>query len=178
MPLIVLSLRWKHAANLSGTVRFNKATLFSWLYFFARINQIGKLSVQDTVQLILFIEEGKAKAREGAALPISNDLVHTQTFSRLLLLFHDRATSRVGDVSSVMVRDYVLWVGLLLYGKSSTKDFPWKSESCELRTAADILETLDRWRSEDTDSEGGQLSSSFGTLVDEQLRQRNWGVNL
>lgn len=74
-------------------IRFNKATVFSWLIFLSRFNQELDTS---------FMEEFECRR---AVAEIIDDVE-----SRALYVFNDRASLRVSDVSSVLLRDFILFV--------------------------------------------------------------------
>lgn len=86
-------------------VRLNKATAHSWLCFSARdISHGGNASNWD--ELVHHVETSRSALKRAEASPgewNSED-------GRLLDIFNDRATARVNDVSSVLLRDMVIWV--------------------------------------------------------------------
>lgn len=86
-----------------AAMKFNKATLYSWLCFFCReMFRIG--STQMTAELSDFVIEFEKHRSGDLPSPIANT-----PFPRCLLdVFTDRASLRVGDVSSVLLRDAVL----------------------------------------------------------------------
>lgn len=82
-----------------SVIKFNKATLFSWLCFFSRssFSSYGAALVADLAEFMVRFESSRSSSKP--------DLV----FSRHLLhIFTDRASLRVSDVSSVLLRDAVL----------------------------------------------------------------------
>lgn len=96
----------------NSQIRFNKATLYSWLIFIVRANEhLGKADLPVMPKLFghyastfwhnlqsIYFESGGQRSFWGD----SRD-------RRLLQIFDDRATSRVADVSSVILRDLVIW---------------------------------------------------------------------
>jgi hypothetical protein len=83
--------------------RFNKASLLSWLLFFARFDK-----EPETGFLSAFYGANVASnSREFAALAVA--------------VFEDRASLRVTDVSSVMLRDFALWY---VYYFLASEDLP------------------------------------------------------
>lgn len=81
--------------NSASGIRFNKATLFSWLVVCGRLP--ANLDPLSGGQFLSYFEDLRAKVRAGAE---DNPFVK---------LYSDRATSRVADVSSVLIRDFVIW---------------------------------------------------------------------
>ncbi|MEU0559888.1 DUF262 domain-containing protein [Dactylosporangium sp. NPDC006015] len=87
---------------LSGSIRLNKATLLSWLLFFARGIKLG---VKDWSSTLLHeVEIGRAEVRKGG-LPGGRPTV----MNSYLALYDDRASLRVADILSVVARDACLW---------------------------------------------------------------------
>lgn len=109
-----------HAGFLHADVRFNKATLHSWLLLliFARRD----LKSAEELTLSKFVgdfEIARMAVKPGSGglsqirlaqmeLPAEN--FRTKHLAELLVLFNDRAASRVADVGSVILRDAVLWL--------------------------------------------------------------------
>lgn len=85
------------------SVRLNKATAHSWLCFVARGARRQELHT-DLSRFVLDVERTRASRKrtssEGSLRSFEN---------RLFEILNDRATSRVNDVSSVVLRDVVLW---------------------------------------------------------------------
>lgn len=83
--------------NASGTrVKFNKGTLQSWLLYCARAeNQHGRLPET----LLSDFEADRLSVRRGEGHHEDGEL------SKVLALYDDRASYRVTDVSSVLIRD-------------------------------------------------------------------------
>jgi hypothetical protein len=75
-----------------GSWRFNKASLLSWLLFFARFRDVNP----------------KAGFME-AFYDAKNTRSGKKYVSEAIVVFQDRASLRVTDVSSVVFRDFALW---------------------------------------------------------------------
>lgn len=96
-------------------IKFNKATLLSWLIFFLRAGNIPSSSVVTPYFLTSF-ESVRVSIRRGdnEFIPSNwgslegglEDILYD--CSPLINVFNDRASSRVADVSSVLSRDFVL----------------------------------------------------------------------
>ncbi|MHB0781520.1 DUF262 domain-containing protein [Pseudomonas putida] len=86
--------------------KFNKATLYSWLVFVARGTLLGAFDSKHSSYIgqfltyfhLLGIENSQ---REDASRPYSA--------LALIPIYEDRATSRVADVSSILLRDFAIW---------------------------------------------------------------------
>jgi hypothetical protein len=97
---------------VSDSLKFNKATAFSWLMFLVRAKLHGHhlLSTQEFARFLKFFE----KARGTAA----HDPESTRLFAgcapggRLFSIYESRSSARVADVSSVILRDAVIWLAL------------------------------------------------------------------
>ncbi|MFZ5842503.1 MAG: DUF262 domain-containing protein [Pseudomonadota bacterium] len=98
-----------------GQPKLNKATFFSWLLFFSRFD--GAADRDEVKFFFRKFESSRSK------LFLSNSQIHgdeeffgsilesdfSQASIQLLMIYSDRATSRVSDVSSVLLRDFALW---------------------------------------------------------------------
>lgn len=89
-------------------IKFNKATLYSWLLFIVRASDILGDEFNSDV-LNGYVYEFEMLRRFDARLESRfigyRDIVHD-----LMNVYEDRSTSRVGDVSSVIFRDLVIWI--------------------------------------------------------------------
>lgn len=90
--------------------KFNKATLYSWLIFIARGLSSGAFQGDASSSIADFLTYFSA-ITVGAARPMQ-DFSYPQ-MSRLLTVYEDRATSRVADVSSIVIRDLVIWTAFV-----------------------------------------------------------------
>ena len=87
-------------------IRFNKATLLSWVMVFARQQMDADFRRIAMSTWVPRIESARAQMRT------SRDLDEDYEFdyiSDLLEVYTDRASSRVGDVLSVVLRDLAIW---------------------------------------------------------------------
>jgi hypothetical protein len=92
-------------------VKLNKATAHSWLVFAARDLQCGGDS-RNWDSLVYELETARTALKRSE---VSIEQLGIQE-GRLLSIFNDRATARVNDVSSVLLRDMVIW---LMYAERS-----------------------------------------------------------
>ncbi|WP_406074474.1 DUF262 domain-containing protein [Micromonospora sp. NBC_01638] len=83
-------------------IRPNKATIHTWLCIASKLAGEGLLDElqEPLVQTILVVERWRATREASSSMP--NDVP--------LAIFHDRATARVADVSSVILRDCCAWM--------------------------------------------------------------------
>jgi hypothetical protein len=88
------------------SVRLNKATAFSWLCFTARgLERDADMGRLD--EFVFRIESTRTRVRR---LHSDSQLDHSGPHEKLYAIFNDRATSRVNDVASVLLRDATLWI--------------------------------------------------------------------
>lgn len=103
------------ASRLHGNIKYNKATLFSCLIFLStlQLQSAARIHASSVSGFTVAFEQARVHANDlrssehayGAfsAIPFENQ-------RQLLSLYHDRSTSRVADVASVLTRDAVLWI--------------------------------------------------------------------
>lgn len=97
-------------------IHLNKATLYSWLWF---VSQSGRLkapllSGELLGTFLTWFEGWRATPRYLEQTPLSmfalSDKLASSFVAQLMLVYNDRASSRVADVSSVLSRDVVIWI--------------------------------------------------------------------
>jgi hypothetical protein len=93
-------------ASWTQKVRFNKATLFSWLWFSIDLSATLP-SLAEPARIGRLLSRFEA-VRKGSRL--ESDASHVAELFSIVAIFQDRATSRVADVASVMLRDVALWL--------------------------------------------------------------------
>jgi hypothetical protein len=100
-----LDMLLKNAFAERSDLKPNKATVYTWLCMGAKLFKHGLLDVcsDQLSATVRLIEESRSD--RGAMSAEDPD-------ARPLLVFHDRATSRVADTASVMLRDLVAWMML------------------------------------------------------------------
>lgn len=112
-------------------IKFNKATLFSWLCFLACLEKNEPDLMQPKVIgrfIFLFekIRNGTREKLDFTDIPIQ---INYYSFEyHLLSMFNDRASSRAADVSSVLIRDLALWVFLYRYICTDHPNYSFKSD--------------------------------------------------
>lgn len=161
---------------VDSSVRFNKATIFSWLYFFACSAEAEKVSPAQLGHLINVAETGRQKARQEASLPFDGGKLGHQVMSRLFVLFHDRATSRVGDVFSVLARDFVLWASAVSYSSELQLQPLLQANSKRVDSVTSIIKTVSSWSP--TVSKSASDSASFEEVLEHELTEKAWGTRV
>jgi hypothetical protein len=89
--------------------RFNKATIYSWVIFVARAMNRLSGEVFNTVSLARFLHYFEEKRALFSALGLQGTMAGLPE-EWLFTTYQDRSTSRVADVSSVVLRDVVIWL--------------------------------------------------------------------
>lgn len=103
----------KSGANLPPYLRLNKATALSWLLFLMR--QDSNTPAPLLAEFLISFESARSFASNDELrdhwIWATNRMTKTgRQFDGCLLAFNDRASARVADVSSVLIRDLVLWL--------------------------------------------------------------------
>lgn len=102
-------------------IKLNKATLYSWLCFFAAaINDGAGAAHRSRLSTFVEIFELARNISRGAAASNTTSMslpqfTPKQTFA-LIHVFNDRSTARVADVASVVLRDFILWIAWSRHG--------------------------------------------------------------
>lgn len=89
--------------------RFNKATIYSWFIFVLRALSGLRSDLMTAANLAAFLSYFEGERRLAVSLG-SEKVICGLPADWLLAAYDDRATSRVADVSSVMLRDIALWL--------------------------------------------------------------------
>lgn len=106
------------SSDSSVRLKLNKAAFYSWLLFFARLDSTGDLALVHRFFVHFEMTRG-AFHNLGDEQEGSTYFSTSPTFP-LLLVFSDRATARVADVSSVVLRDFALWVTWFEFSKGTS----------------------------------------------------------
>lgn len=104
-------------------VRFNKGTLQTWIVYCAWAKNVTS---ELPTELLLSFEQERASARTGD-LPATS--AAQQARIQILRLYDDRASYRVTDVSSVLIRD----LAIQLYSEATFNSPPFKTTEVLLR---------------------------------------------
>ncbi|MEO7494420.1 MAG: DUF262 domain-containing protein [Massilia sp.] len=100
--------------------RLNKATFFSWLLFFSRLDALGDLTT--VAKFLLQFETvrlGLSNKDEAINDVVMQRKLDSIPLVNLMLAYTDRASARVADVTSVVLRDFALWASWSVFGGAS-----------------------------------------------------------
>lgn len=138
--------------------RFNKATLYSWFIFLIRARTQGRQSFEaDFPDFLEYFVDVKLLA--GLHESSEVDGVEGRVIESLLSVYDDRSTSRVADVSSVVVRDCVIWFFYGLFRASRGSDRRKETPAAILYVLSALRETDgDELARALIDAEWGRLS--------------------
>lgn len=91
--------------------RLTRATFHSWLLFLTRLE--GQNNIYTLTEFFVYFEQLRQALASGDSLPTKAPSWTNRTSDinlGPLFVFNDRASSRVNDVSSVVLRDLILWL--------------------------------------------------------------------
>jgi Protein of unknown function DUF262 len=98
--------------RVTSAPKFNKATLFSWLMFIVRANIRGyPLRPERLGEFLNFFDDIRSSTSRGSTTD-ETFFARGVSATRLLITYESRSSARVADVSSVILRDAVLWLVL------------------------------------------------------------------
>lgn len=106
---------FSEACIINPKPKFNKATLYSWLVFVARGVSLGIDKSMDSSHIGQFLRYFYNASIESSQGELSLGNFPLQA---LIPIYDDRATSRVADVSSIVLRDFVIWCAFLEFSRS------------------------------------------------------------
>lgn len=157
----------KASRYMDPSIRFNKATLFSWLCFIAEIENKDFLS--DNIKLLgEYISYFESIRQVNKPLPINLfSSVHPDPDSfekHLLSIFNDRASSRVADVASIVTRDLILWIFFYKFILSRNNDVTVFDER-KISIVKELIEDLNLKFSR----------SELNNLIDDVVSRYSWG---
>ena len=141
-------------------LRLSRATLHSWLLFILR-NQ--KVEIQALSEFLEIFETYRSDYDRGISLDLVSKYAANGNFDLLIsssYVFNDRASSRVNDASSVIVRDLVLWIHWI-FGYKDPSEFRENELTQRLVKSIENLKSLDR-------------ISDFE--IDSTIEYTNWGA--
>ncbi|MCC6698741.1 MAG: DUF262 domain-containing protein [Candidatus Hydrogenedentes bacterium] len=108
-----LGLLGSTAHRIGNRVKFNKATLFSWLCFATRVCRYRASSSNAFSDFLLLFELARQQVVKADSRESTESNEKFPLF--LLSLFTDRASLRVSDVTSVLLRDAILAYSFVAY---------------------------------------------------------------
>lgn len=101
--------------HLLTDVKFNKATLLSWLCFLVKLNEEHtEYSNKILGEYIYYFESSRNSIKNS----LEKFQVENEVLLDLLNIYNDRASSRVADVMSVITRDFVIWTLFYLFDQN------------------------------------------------------------
>jgi hypothetical protein len=108
------------AVKNSGGAKFNKATLLTWLIFIYQLSQNSVNSIDNNFigQFIGDFEIGRSNYYYNYEVFLFPHDIQSAIFN----VYNDRSTSRVADVSSVLLRDLITWVMFYQYSRNFKPD--------------------------------------------------------
>lgn len=159
---------------ISTVPKFNKATVYSWLCFHATRASIERTEGQAPAMFTAWFEAVRAQKSIPSLVMLDFGAVGVGRpqglgpdlqWRTLITVFSDRASSRVADVASVILRDAIIWLfwhhSELRSGPALNAEYDWRSSRLDALTrrmlsadpedpeaaASDILEWADsvRW---------------------------------
>jgi len=109
---------------VSYPVRFNKATLYSWLVFFVEARNVDvKPSLAGN--FLAFFEMQRTTAdTDFGTLRVGTSKMTPAFLAHMFAVYNDRSAARVADVSSVILRDAILWILYLAFLSESKEPLP------------------------------------------------------
>jgi hypothetical protein len=145
-------------------VRFNKATLFTWLIFtscFVRAREQPAV----VSNFLWKFEEQRARSAQSLTEFKRSSLTKLSNASErsLLRTFTDRSSSRVSDVSSVIFRDLILWIFFFDFSEDHAKIALQSSKREKLKRI--YLDVKDRKESPEEILEQAVDFASWGELI-------------
>jgi hypothetical protein len=110
--------------NFTNT-RFNKATLFSWLIFLIRrqAEAGAPITSSELSKFLYFFEMSTLKPNDVWARLIPSEYQRgAHVPFRLQSIYGNRSSSRVADVSSVLLRDAIIWLFYAAFNDTTARD--------------------------------------------------------
>ncbi len=134
----------------TGELRLNKATFYSWLCFFAEASKQSPSHADRQImsQFVIRFEYMRQIARLSEFSPHDKLVLPSssrQETAALFRVYSDRSIARVADVSSVLLRDLILWLAFARVHSAARATFPraaraWKL--CPPTSLEDVETTL------------------------------------
>jgi hypothetical protein len=105
---------------IEGSLQLNKATVYSWFLFSIRALGLARRSLSPGAlgRFMMWYEKLRVKSDHESTELVSRSLIPEE----LLRIYSDRSASRVADVSSVILRDAILWFAFSEFLASPASD--------------------------------------------------------
>lgn len=107
---------FSESSTINPKPKFNKATLYSWLIFVVRGTLLGAFNRSASDYIGEFLTYFYLLGVESAQGEYSSG---TYSAHALIPIYDDRATSRVADVSSILLRDFVIWCSFVEFSQKT-----------------------------------------------------------
>lgn len=162
-----LKLLGAAAEFISPQLKFNKATLFSWLLFLTQFDET-ELCPRAFGFFVSWFETERTVIR-GQVISWDNDTqqrnlqLDPNIVRNLFMIFNDRASSRVADVASVLIRDFTIW----LFACQLLETFEMPIAEDERQALAEFIESI-RF-----ETEGGVIERELERCIGKY----NWGTS-
>jgi hypothetical protein len=162
----VIALLGEARDAVTAPVRFNKATLYSWMWFIGDVAVSKGLTPKELGAFIDVFELTRMTVAQRIWPTHAGEywIQKPHFIRRVISTFNDRATSRVADVTSVLSRDAVLWV--MFAARRPLLSTPLSKSSWKAALVVKLLK-------ETRDSEAA-AADALETLI----QTREWGAAL
>lgn len=94
--------------HLYTPIKLNKATALSWLIFASRLSRSANASPLEFGNFICEFEI--LRRRSSKPDDLEKAMENADWSNEAFAIYDDRSSARVGDVSSVVLRDFVIWI--------------------------------------------------------------------
>ena len=150
-----LNILMKAIETHLGKAKLNKSTLYSWLFFISVYLKSDFFEIDKFIGCFTAFETSKYdNFTFHSTVQVSNKFIHN-----LIKIYMDRASSRVADISSVKLRDIVLWGVFLI-----TYDFKNTIPNCQRIQLKRSLISI-----------SGEESNNLEQKLNEIIKSIQWG---
>ena len=125
---------------IQGSVQLNKATVYSWFLFVLRASSISVTSLNPDPlgQFMLWYEMSRLMSDYDS----SNYSSRTFLPVDLIRTYSDRSASRVADVSSVILRDAILWLAFAVFLDTQAANIEFSLDKANVDKARSAYEEV------------------------------------
>ena len=136
VAILILSKAKKKLDSEDCKIHITKATLTSWIYFFAHFQKHNNQSNEELTYFFYSFEKDRFIFKEEGVLNGVFDCSNLEQAKELLDEFNFRAVSRVMTGSSLLIRDFIISLFFI-------KSYPRQSESFDLMKNANLDKAID-----------------------------------
>jgi hypothetical protein len=157
------------AASRKQSGKFNKATFYSWLLFICRLSRrASSFDISALGDFLVSFEYSRSivggnERSSVYSIAYAWLLEDRGVWEQLFLIFNDRAASRVADVSSVLLRDLIMWLSAVAHSDLL--------EEKRVKYEGDINETMEGFLNSLSSKPEGYIELT----LEEFLAQSDWG---